>query len=440
MLGRKLKNSGMTLVEVLVSMFVLSIAAVTVISAFSAAAQVNTKAKRQQGAEALMENMLEYAEAGGEDFKGWFGVEDDDYNSPAPGVTPVPNVTTEELRNLKSGFLDFTVRITTDTAPEEYNRNEGTTNDKWLNDFKVIQFGGSDSNAILIDATGTSYDEQAKTVFHGFHEQAIIEHDAEEIAKTVTDPDYEPVLWQGTSAHVTNADGMLSSLDREIWIESQSEGGSTSKFRLVAYMAYTFTGSMEMPEFITSASSPYVYKIPLCYSEVFDSEASTETSPRHLNQIYVMYSEEVTNMGNVGNVDIRVCDPGQVMTVNLYVVKQATTGIAVTNLAGELTDEFKNAVSSGDFDRYYGGAAGDVYISCYASGTSTDQSPKSATIYSPSRVLFKSGEYNSTKVIAKSNDLVAEGDEVRVVTVTIEIIDQTTGKRVLTPQEVTRLQ
>ena len=55
MLGRKLKNSGMTLVEVLVSMLVLSIAAVTVISAFSMAAQVNTKAKKQQGTAALME-------------------------------------------------------------------------------------------------------------------------------------------------------------------------------------------------------------------------------------------------------------------------------------------------------------------------------------------------------------------------------------------------
>ena len=48
MLKKSNKNSGMSLIEVIVSMLVLSIAAVTVISAFSMAAQVNTKAKRQQ--------------------------------------------------------------------------------------------------------------------------------------------------------------------------------------------------------------------------------------------------------------------------------------------------------------------------------------------------------------------------------------------------------
>lgn len=440
MLGRKLKNSGMTLVEVLVSMFVLSIAAVTVITAFSMAAQVNTKAKRQQGAEALMENMLEYAEAGGTDFKGWFLVDDDDYDNltpevtPAPGVTPTPQtVKKEELRNMESGHLKYTVKITTDTAPAKYN--SGTSGNTWLNDFSVIQFGGSDSNAILIDATGSNYDDQAVAVFYSMHQNAIIQHDAEELALAEEDEegDYEPDLWQGTDKEKSE-DDISDSLDREIWIQSKQDGLSADKFRLVAHMSYTFNGTAEMPD-----SADLTYEIPLCYSEVFDKDTGAEDQ-KHLNQIYVMYSAETTGNNSEG-VDVRIWDPTQVLTVNLYAIKQATNGKDVINpVDGELTSDFKNAVKNGNLDAYYSGGAGNIVVSCRVPETTENKTPKSVTIYSPSTIDLKSGEYEDTQVTTKDKDLVAEGDEVRVVTITIEIIDPDTGNRILTPETVTRLQ
>lgn len=433
MLGRKLKNSGMTLVEVLVSMFVLSIAAVTVISAFSMAAQVNTKAKRQQSAEALMENMLEYAEAGGEDFQLYFGGDLTPSATPAPGVTPTPEpIKTVELKNVPSGFLEFTIKITTDTEPAKYN--SGTSENTWLNDFKVIQFGGSDG-AILVDATSADYDNQAAAVFLGFHEEAIIQHDEEELEENEGD---DPDLWYGDpSVHKTHPDDVLPTLDREIWIHSQAEGGS--KFRLVAYMAYKTNGGIEMPEWLDVTT--YSYMIPLCYSEEFDSADSGETNPKYLNQIYVMYAQENELLNNVGGVDVRIWDPSEVLTANLYMVKQATNHKDVVNpVNGELTSDFKNAVKEGDLSDYYTGGAGDLVVSCYAPDTTSDQSPKSIKIYSPSMVKLKDGEYKSSQVTTKSNDLVAEGDKVRAITVTIEIIDEDTGQRVLAPETVTRLQ
>ncbi len=444
MLGRKLKNSGMTLVEVLVSMLVLSIAAVTVISAFSMAAQVNTKAKKQQGTAALMENMLEYAEAGGEDYAGWFGGDYTDLTpvvTPAPGVTPTPQtLKIEELQNVQSGLLNYTVKITTDTAPTKYNNGVGGVN--LLNDFNVIQFGGSDSNAILIDATSSSYDEMAKAVFYGLHEQAIIEHDAEEIAEAEEDEDYVAQLWQGTSEQKTDTE-VMKTLDREIWIQSQAEGGSADKFRLVAYMAYKTDGSVHMPDTIDTGT--YTYQVPLCYSEVFDSEASAEASPKHLGQIYLLYSEQSPDLKVLTedvNVDVRIWDPGQVLTVNMYIVKQATNGKQVFDpTTGELTSAFTGAVTNGGFDQYFSGADEKVIISCEVPNAliSTVQSPKSAEIYSPLTVKLKDGACDTNKVTAKSKDLVAESDEIRVVTVKIEIIDPDTGN-VLAEEEVTRLQ
>ena len=58
---RKNKNKGFTLVEVIGSMLVLSITISSVLTAFSLSAKSNAKTKRIQGAESLMEDLLELA-------------------------------------------------------------------------------------------------------------------------------------------------------------------------------------------------------------------------------------------------------------------------------------------------------------------------------------------------------------------------------------------
>ena len=61
----KKQNQGFTLVEVVVSMLVLSIISVTILTAFTQAAKANTKSRKVQDAEKVLINFSEYLEAGG---------------------------------------------------------------------------------------------------------------------------------------------------------------------------------------------------------------------------------------------------------------------------------------------------------------------------------------------------------------------------------------
>lgn len=424
MMGRKLKNSGMTLVEVLVSMLVLSIAAVTVISAFSMAAQVNTKAKRQQGVDSLMENMLEFAEAGGEDYASWFG---GDYTDLTPGVTPVPGVTPtpqtvkiEELQNVQSGLLNYTVKITTDTAPTKYASDQ-------LNDLKVIQFGGTQNNSILIDASDTSNDALVIQLYKSMHESAVTIHDLEEDAilaeKTEAGESYTPDYW----GPALGEDGVKALINREIQLKSESTG--INKFRLVGEMVYKVADSLKLPD-----GTSRTYTFPLCYSEEFDSDASAETSPKHLKQIYLMFKDEQT--GDSEGIDIRYWDPAGMLTANFFVVKQATTP---TNPTASEASASADIASTGEdkFGQYYS-ALDNIYIDCKVPGGS-ENPPKAVTIYSSLAIDPNSSICGQPNVEVKNYELVATDEEVRAVTVKIEIYDQDTGNK-LAEEEVTRLQ
>lgn len=413
MLGRKLKNGGMTLVEVLVSMFVLSIAAVTVITAFSMAAQINTKAKRQQSTEALMENMLEYAEAGGTDFKGWFHVGAADYSEPAPGVTPGPDEKVEELKNVQSGFQKYTVIVTTNTAPY-------VAGDSLHKSQKVIQFGGTGSNAVLIDASGTSNDAMVRDMFHSMHVSAVAVHNAEEDVREAECIDlgipYVDNRW--TEKSVTDVNAMI---DREIWI--CSEAVSSDTFRLIGYLAYTVSDSLELGDDTIDRT----YKIPLCTSEEFDKKDSSNPSAKYLTQIYLMYSTSLEADSSRGK-DIRFWDPAGMLDVNLYLAKQLSALKDVSNAFDENLEAWFSSETQTD-----------VIVSCKDPVTNTVQMPK-VTLYSPLDITCdETTVIGSTVTLGEVNSLVAKDEEVRVVTVTIEIKDPDTGD-VLAEKTVTRLQ
>ena len=417
MLRRKLKNSGMTLVEVLVSMFVLSIAAVTVISAFSMAAQVNTKAKKQQGTESLLESMLEYTEAGGADYEAWFGGTYTDISD-----STKPNEKKEQLEDVTSGFLKYNVIITTDTAPAKYASDQ-------LNGLKVIQFGGTGSNSILIDASDTSNDTMVVQLYKSMHESAVLVHDLEEDAilaeKTEAGLPYTPDYW-GPALGET---AVKATINREIQIKSVSTG--TDKYRLVAEMVYKVDDSLKLPD-----GTERTYAFPLCYSEEFDSEGSSETSPKHLKQIYVMFADELT--GDSEGIDIRYWDPAGMLTANLYVVKQATKSIA-ENPTASGASATADVASTGEekFSQYYE-TLDTINIDCKVPGGSVNP-PQKVTIYSSLKIDPYSSIYGQPNVEVKDYELVATDDEVRAVTVKIQIFDPDTGKE-LAKEEVTRLQ
>lgn len=414
MMGRKLKNSGMTLVEVLVSMLVLSIAAVTVISAFSMAAQVNTKAKRQQGAEALMENMLEYAEAGGTDFKTWFNVAATDYQDLSDPSNLDEKV--EELKNVESGFQKYTVKVTTDYAPDEYANVDPNDPNLLETSKQVIQFGGTGSNAILIDATGTSNDIMVRDIFHSMHVSAVAVHNAEEDAKEAEEAalgnTYDKDLWTEVSA--TDVNNML---DREIQI--YSEAVSSDTYRIIGYLVYTVSDSLKLGDDTVSRT----YKIPLCTSEEFDKDGSANPSAKKLTQIYLMYSQE--EVGLRGTVDIRVWDPAGMLDVTFYVVKQA----ANRGVADAFNEKLEDWFSTGD----------DVFISCN-NNLGVSVLPVGLDIYSPLDISCDAYGPTNPSIKITSNQLVAKAEELKVVKITIEVIDPVTGERVLESEEVTRLQ
>lgn len=417
MMGRKMKNSGMTLVEVLVSMLVLSIAAVTVISAFSAAAQVNTKAKRMQGAEALMENMLEYAEAGGKDFKGWFLVADADYQvtpseapiSPAPGATPtpVPPVKTEELKNVDSGFQKYTVKVTTNTEPTGYEASDLLNKSQ-----KVIQFGDAGSNAILIDASDTTNDSMVCDMFYGMHVSAVTVHNAEELAKEEEAAEngetYYPNLWTEKSL-----EDVKDLIDREIWIKSEATG-TPDKYRLVGYTTFIVDDSLELGD----GAVERTYKIPLCTSEEFDKKDESNPSTKELSQIYLMYSESLESDSSRGN-DIRFWDPEGMLDVNLYVAKQVSALKDVTDTYDQELDDW---FTTGD----------EVIITCKDPDTNVLQRPVAATIYSSlDRIVLDGSTSGDANVKLEPKLLVAKDEDIKVEEITIEIIDPGTGKIVM---------
>ena len=412
------KNRGMSLVEVIISMLVLSIAVVTVLAAFSKASKINLQAKKHQCVESLMENFVEYAESGGTEFADYFGV---DVTSGAYTVTEVGSVKTETLKSLRQGYFNFDVEVTTDTAPAKYASTE-------FNDRPVIQFGGSGSTTVLIDASrsanvSNNNDTDAFNYFYTWHviamenEKARIDADdsiAEE-NKEAEKAMYDPMPF----------DEVREKVDRELWICAVATG--PDKMKLQAYFRYEVLG-VDLPVGVDTVYTSLIY-----VSDEYD-KAGGEND---LNQVYVLYSEAEYEGNNFRLQDIRILDGATTAEKKLdaifYIIDQEETlrslgssGLLVNNLA----------------DRLGGGATKPLNVSFINPDVSPAtggeaQTPQKAEIYCSVNAILNGGDTNVT--VMGTNEIVAKGNEIRVVTVTIKVLEQGTGK-VLSTKEITRLQ
>ena len=426
MLRKSNKNSGMSLIEVIVSMLVLSIAVVAVTMSFSAASKINLGSKQKQAVESLMESFLEFAEAGGTNYEEWFAETSYTLEQEFSDVAPVSTIQKELLQGIVQGFYTFDVRVTTDRAPAEYETDK-------LNNLPVIQFGGSGSNTVLIDASllGNDrevvpsgicdYDETAYEYFETLHSSAVLEHNMIDDQKMLEIPGHVENKWQ-----LFEMDDIQKMTDRELWLVVTKP--TTGKMQLTAYMTYMLATSKGGVAVNLPDDADYTYKIPIFVSEIYDVASDTREDAKKLNQIYILYTEAVkedsTAENNLG-VDIRLLDAvaehEKALDTKIFVVYQEKTTMSVDTAIGkdnlgERAEAFTVKMSCKDLD-------------------GNDMSPAKAEVYC-------SGEVNlnaSVNVTNSNGNLAATAEEVRIVKTTLEILEAGTDK-VLAKKEVTHLQ
>ncbi len=409
MLKKKINNGGMTLIEVLVSMLVLSIAVVTVMSAFSMATKVNTKSKKNQSVESLMENLLEYAQAGGTDYETDFLASGGDYST-----STVDEVTTETLTKVEQGFNTYKVTVVTDENPSDYDKGK-------LNQFNALTFGGPDNNTILIDASLKSndtdgndisnLDEAAYEYYYSLYQMALTEHNV----------NYPEDLWEEDG---TEYDTLRLLTDRELWLVTDYI--DSDRYMLKAYMKYKLDSAWSrFPETEDADEDEEMrsFEVMFYMSDTFYRHSSGHED-EELNQIYVLYSD-VTPENYGEGVDIRILDMGAGMDVSVFLMKQKTTSKSKNIIAG--ATEMRDTLDSDDIR--------EIVVSFRDTDTNASLCPYATRIYSSAEVSTQFG----TNVTEKEYEVVTKDTEIRVITVTFNIYDIASGDLVES-RTITRLQ
>lgn len=413
MLKKSNKNSGMSLIEVIVSMLVLSIAVVAVTMSFSTASKINMGSRQKQDVDALMENLLEYTEAGGTAYQTWFHAD-----SATPESTGVATKTKTLYTGIRQGLYAYDVRVLEDTAP--------TTEYETLNNNEVIRFGGS-SNTIMIDASLMSNNHRHNTEIDNT-EGAMIADQDETAYETFYAYHHLEVLEEeeaGTSPTLIPLSQIPDYVDRELRLEVTVP--STGKMQLTAYFYYELCPNSSGATLLYPASgAPTSLKsTPLFTTIVYDAASASDEGTTKLEQIYIMYSSAVKERGGCGKgQDIRVMDPSGAMKATIFIANQQT---AVKSVGNAIT------MNAGNLDS----STHTVNVSAQNPSDTTESfSPAGGAIYCSGRLSIQG--FNGS-ITAHQFSLVAKGEKPRVVKTTLEILEAGTDT-VLASKSVTRLQ
>ncbi len=415
---KKIENRGMSLIEVIVSMLVLSIAVVTVMSAFSMASKTNLQSKRHQDVESVMESFLEYAEAGGTEYQRDFDVAATDY-SVDPDVDGDGTKKKETLLNIKQGFGTYNVTVTTDTAPDKYTSGE-------FNNHDVIHFGGTGNNTVLIDASleqNDSFphnnisdaDDTAHDYFWLWHSQAVDEYnDEHEDDAGFSEMPMIPLSNIG------------SYIGRELRIMTTEP--EPNKMQLMASFVYTIDDGVKLPDSLSRTYSVLIYLSP-----VYDAGHVTTEGANKLEQVYIMYSDAVKENHSLADaIDIRIVDTEATqkrLHATFFLVNQEEVSESKT---------VNNAIGKNFEDRVHNKHE-SLTVSFKDPITGNPATPL-AKLYSSINVNLVGEDANVTYNAAENAfNLVEKGNEVRVVTVTVEVADADTGT-VIDTKTITRLQ
>lgn len=415
----KIENRGMSLIEVIVSMLVLSIAVVTVMSAFSMASKTNLQSKRHQDVESVMESFLEYAEAGGTDYQSAFTVPATDY-SVDPDVDGDGTKKKETLLNIKQGFGTYNVTVTTDTAPDKYTSGE-------FNNHDVIHFGGTGHNTVLIDASLeqndsfpnnniSDVDDTAHDYFWLWHSQAVDEYNDE----------HEEDAGFVEMSTIPIAD-IGDYIGRELRIMTTEP--EPNKMQLMASFVYTIRDTVKLPDSLGRTYSVLIYLSP-----VYDAGHVTTEGANKLEQVYIMYSDAAKEDHSLGDaIDIRIVDTEATqkrLHATFFLVNQEEVGESKT---------VNNASGIENFEDRVHNKHEALTVSFKDPITGNAATPK-AKLYSSINVNLVGDDANVTYNAAENAfNLVEKGNEVRVVTVTVEVADADTGT-VIDTKTITRLQ
>lgn len=405
MLIKEKNNRGFTLVEVIVSMLVLSITIVSVLSAFTLAAKSNTKTKKIQTAESLLEDLVEYTNAYSKEFDpekdlatlGRYDIFGGSLEVKtafsAPGDAVVNDVEVSEITGIIEGVHEYKVRITRDRTPDKYSGG--------LNDHGVITFGETGSKTVLIHADGSSDDTAMVDLYHAMHEEEVDTHNLAELALAEEDSDYTP-----NELTPLSKDDVAREISREIWLELKS--ASAEKVKLEAYMVYYVDESLLLP---TGAERQM--KELFFTSDEFDLNTSTLDTAEKLKQIYVLFAPPTGGIEKT-TVDIRVLDrTGGQLDANIFLVYQKS-GL----------DAIGTAITKDNLGAYY--STSEKINVAFGEPLGSPYNPTRASLYC-SAYLDVIGTKPST-VTEKELTLVASNTEIRIVTVKIEVLDPDTDQ------------
>lgn len=404
MLIKEKKNTGFTLVEVIVSMLVLSITIVSVLSAFTIAAKSNARTKKAQEAESLLGDVLEYTKAKsrqldptkGMDALGLYG----DFGGSLSVSTPFSGTNDIEevlISGVKEGFHRFNIKITRDRKPAKYSSGG--------NAHKSITFGETGSKTAVINTNFAEYDENARDEFLLLYKEAVEQHNMEVDQALAADPNYsEKVKINLPENEESLKEIIRTKLSREIWLETQISQSNSNKVKLMAYMVYTVADDLLMPVGAERQIETTIFE-----SEEYDLSTNPDTAAEKLKQVYVLYTPS-SEAKKVSDVDIRILDKANQLDANVFLAYQQSLV------------ELNNAVSKDLVDRYQ--HSEQIKVS-FVDSSGLLSMPRKVGLYCSAGLNVIGNTPSSVKTEEKS--LVASSEGIRIVTIDVEIIDAKDG-------------
>ena len=394
MLISKKNNKGFSLVEVIVSMLVLSIVISSVLTAFSLSAKANAKTKKVQSAESLMEDLQELAGAV-KDSSQYVSTCETLYGTSATETqTWTEAVPVEKFEfDVNKGSYTFKVEVIRDTKPADYTN---------MNNKQVLTFGESGSNAVMIDASTkgnvfvlgeeeNGYDAMALETFATLHQDKINEENA------ALDPD-DPLV---TPAVAKTEDEIKGLIDRDVLLETVAIG--EEKMQLVAYFSYTVADSLDLPDGESRQINMEFFR-----TAEYHKPDSAVAGAQKLDRVYVLYSpcawEDTTG---VTNQDVRIVDACERLGADVYLVYQEAGSVQSIN----------STLVNTSLDSRFSGKS--LKVSFGRNGDTIQTKPYRVDLYSPTEIIWSSVD----NVTLHQKELVAKKNELRVQTIMINITD-----------------
>lgn len=387
----KKNNKGFSLVEVIVSMLVLSIVISSVLTAFSLSTKANAKTKKVQSAESLMEDLVELAGAV-KDSSQFVSYCTSTYMLPMPSPEPSanPDIEVHTITGIQHGSYTYTVEVTRDMKPDAYTN---------MNSKPVLSFGESDSRAVLVDASlnGTKFDEADDDSYYDLTALSTFTtlHTIEVDQRNAT---------LATPIPTKTEDEVVAIIDRDILLVAEPVG--TDQMQLVAYYSYQVPETDA--EFVYPATEERVLEMEFYRSVEYDRASEGTDTEEKLDRIYLLYSPWAGEV--VDEHDVRIWDPAGILDAEVYLILQEEEKEVVDVFADDLADDLST--------RFYGKAI-KVY---FAQRGEVETAPQMVELYCPGEIIWTAGVDN-TKVKTHSYTMVPVRDEIRVQTIKIVIKD-----------------